>query len=123
MRNICLRILNWLLVGLALLPCWGQNPNPSPTNRSSQSGISKLAAEKAEINSFDLVLLTARIRLLEQALAHPQHRNEAVVGMAYDKSSGRGIIKSWVDPTWTAAANLETAKKELTEQATSYCVY
>jgi len=42
--------------------------------------------------------------------------------MEYDKTSGRVIIKSWVEPSWSASANLQTAKKELTEQATSYCV-
>jgi len=41
--------------------------------------------------------------------------------MEYDKTSGRVIIKSWVQPSWSASANLQTARKELTEQATSYC--
>ncbi len=42
--------------------------------------------------------------------------------MDYDATLGRVIIKSWVDSRWLASANLETAKKELTEQATNYCV-
>ena len=123
-KMIGLRIVSWSLLSLIALRCWGQNPsqNPNPTKPSAQSGISKLATEKIDVTRLDLVLLTARIRLLEQALAHPQARNESVVAMWYDKTSGRVIIRSWVQPSWSGSANLQTAKNELTEQATSYCV-
>jgi hypothetical protein len=116
-----LRIVSWFLVSLIASRCWGQNPSPNANLTKPSSGLSKLATEKIDITRLDLVLLTARIRLLEQALAHPQARNESVVGMEYDKTSGRVIIKSWVEPSWSASANLQSARKELTEQAASYC--
>ncbi len=112
-RSAIVFVAAWALV------CSGQSTS---TSVKDQSPVSKLAGEKAEVSKLDLVLLTARIRLLEQRMAHPEQLNESVVSMYYNKASQRVVVRSWVAPEWSAAASLETAKKELSKEATEYCV-
>ncbi|HEY4052889.1 MAG TPA: hypothetical protein VGL74_04060 [Terriglobales bacterium] len=84
--------------------------------------VSQLADEKIEISKLDWIMLTARIRMLEQTLAHESSRTVSSVGMAYDAEKKRVIVQGFVDPDWIANAKMDDAKGTLRKEATGYCV-
>ena len=84
--------------------------------------VSQLADEKIEVSKLDWIMLTARVRMLEQIAAHESSRTVSSVGMRYDAEKKRVVVKGFVDPDWIENAKMDDAKKALLKAATSYCI-
>lgn len=94
-----------------------QTPNAGLRERAFQ-----LADEKMQVSKLDWILLTARVRALEQVTAHESARHTSMVGMRYDRESKSVIASAFVDPEWLAGAKMDAVKNTLLNQGTSYCV-
>jgi hypothetical protein len=94
--------------------------------QDDRSGVSdrayQLADEKMEVSKLDWIMLTARVRLLEQSLAHEGSHSSSAVGMSYDAQERRVVVQGFVDPDWFGRARLDEVKKVLLRQSTDYCV-
>jgi len=82
----------------------------------------QLAEEKMEVSKLDWILLTARIRAMEQIIAHEGSRPASPIGMRYDRDAKRVIVRGFVDPSWVDSAKLDEIRKLLSKQGTDYCV-
>jgi hypothetical protein len=105
-----------LLFGFTL---YGQTEGPKP---SVPDHAYQLADQKMEVSKLDWVLLTARVRMMEQILAHESSRPATAVGMSYDREEKRVVVKGFVDPDWIGNAKIDVIKKVLLEQSLNYCV-
>lgn len=118
------RRMEVVLAILIAVPCLligsrshSQTPNPGLPDRAFQ-----LAEEKMQVSKLDWILLTARVRALEQIMAHENSRPASVVGMRYDRENKHVIVNAFVDPGWLGTAKLDTVKTLLVSQGVSYCV-
>jgi hypothetical protein len=98
--------------------CWGQIQRPTKL----VDHVSQLADEKIEVSKLDWIMLTARLRMLEQIFAHESSRTVSPVGMDYDAERKHVVIKGFVDSDWIAGAKMDEAKNTLLKEARSYCV-
>src|ERR1700683_1046740 len=60
----------------------------------------QLVGEKMEVSKLDWIMLTARVRVLENIFAHESSRPASAVGMSYDRDDKRVVVKGFVDPEW-----------------------
>jgi hypothetical protein len=108
-------------VFIALCSCppklWSQAQTPGRV----ADHVSQLADEKIQISKLDWIMLTARVRILEE-MARESSRSVSSTGMHYDRETKRVVVRGFVDPDWIAGAKMNEAKKTLVKQATSYCV-
>ena len=72
--------------------------------------VSQLVNERIEVSKLDWIILTARVRMLEQIMAHESLRSVSSVGMAYDTEKKRVVVKGFVDPDWIANAKVDDAR-------------
>ena len=108
-----------------------QNPVPNsgqgPPKAHAADHASQLAGEKMELSKLDWIMLTARVRLLEQIVAHVRveplaSRRGSAVTMYYDRDRERVVVGGYVDPDWIRGAKTAQVKKVLLQQGASYCV-
>src|SRR5438874_13246892 len=94
--------------------------------QKGSAGVSEhafqLADQKMEVSRLDWILLTARVRLMEQNIAHQSSRPASPVGMLYDRQKKRVVVNGFVDPDWIDRAKVDEVKKVLLQQSASYCM-
>jgi hypothetical protein len=94
----------------------------TPQNATPAANLQQLADEKMQVSKLDWILLVARVRELEQVVAHESSRPVSLVGMKYDSDKKLVVASAFVDPSWIDSAKIEVVRKLLPEQAGNYCV-
>ncbi|HEY6348200.1 MAG TPA: hypothetical protein VI636_02200 [Candidatus Angelobacter sp.] len=82
----------------------------------------QLAEKELRVSKLDWILLTARVRVMEQALAHESSRPATLVGFHYDADRKRAVAKGFLNPEWFSGAKIDQLKSTLQSQGLSYCV-
>ncbi len=115
-------ILGATLAALCALAGFGLRGQTQARDSGASDRVFQLAEEKIQVSKLDWILLTARVRVMEQILAHESSRPTALVGMRYAPERKRVIAKAFVKPDWIDRAKMDEVKKVLLEQALGYCV-
>jgi len=115
-------VLVGVLAGLFLLAGYGLRGQTQTRDSSVTDRAFQLAAEKMQVSKLDWILLTARIRVIEQMSAHEGSRPATLVGMRYDPDKKHVVARGFVNPDWIGRAKIDEVKKVLLDHALNYCV-
>jgi hypothetical protein len=113
--------LHLLIAFTCLLP-YGTAQSQSQASGHLADHVSQLADEKMEVSKLDWIMLTARVRMLEQIEAHEGSRQVSPIGVEYDREKKRVAVRGFVDPDWINRAKIADAQSTLLKQAGNYCV-